>query len=154
MTIQLPQGSHRSFLTTHKPTSGPLPANSYNPGSVLPDLGSERLMLDSAAPVSAIFFPGEGQRIPAGNIVVKGYAVADFVREIERVELSLDGGRTWLETELSDNPRPGEWRLWRKLVNLAPRQYELVVRAIDTMANKGPSDVDLTWHLVSFEVIP
>ena len=118
-------------------------------------LGSEvRMVVQSAPPISAIFFPSEGLRIPAGNIVVEGFAVATFSEDITRVELSLDGGQTWMETELSDDPLPGVWRFWRKRINPPPGKYVLVIRAVDTSADLGSSDADPAWHKISFEVIP
>ena len=128
----------------------------FMPSALRPTrLGHEvRMVMHSAPPILAVFFPTEGARIPAGQLVVKGYAVSTFGEEITRVELSMDGGKTWMETELADDPLPGEWRFWRKRIDPPPGKYELVIRAVDTSADLGSSDADLTWHKISFEVIP
>ena len=108
----------------------------------------------ATAPTSLIFSPEEGQRILTSDVVIKGYAVADISREIESVELSLDAGKTWQQADLSPCLQPAEWHLWRKTIHLTPGQYTVLVRATDNLQNKGPADVDLTWHQVYFEVVP
>lgn len=107
----------------------------------------------NAHPTALIFFPSEGQRIANGEIVIKGYAFTDIWKEIEHVQLSTDGGQTWLQADLSPNLQPGEWRLWRKHLNLTPGQYTLVVRAADNVPEQSPADLNQTWHQVRFEVI-
>ena len=109
--------------------------------------------MHSVPPISAIFFPTEGARVPAGNIVVKGYAVSTFGEDIMRVELSIDGGETWMETELADDPLPGEWRFWRIRIDPPPGKCELVIRAVDTSTDPGSPDARQAWHKISFEVI-
>ena len=128
----------------------------FMPSALRPTrLGHEvRMLLQSAPPISAIFFPTDGSRIPAGNIVVKGYAVSTFGEDITRVELSMDGGKTWQEAELADDPLPGEWRFWRKRIDPPPGKCELAIRAVDTSAERGPSHADPCGHKISFEVMP
>jgi hypothetical protein len=61
---------------------------------------------------------------------VAGHAYAGL-RGISAVEVSTDGGDSWVEAELSD-PLPGEdaWRQWRHEIE-SPGTYDVVVRAID-----------------------
>ncbi len=106
------------------------------------------------APTAFIFSPSEDQRVSAEAVVLKGYAFTDICREIEQVELSTDGGKTWVRADLSPNPQPGEWRLWRKQIALAPGTHQLVVRAADYPTNQTLPDANkTTWHRVNFEVI-
>lgn len=65
-----------------------------------------------------------------GNIEVAGHAYAG-TRGVDVVEVSVDGGDTWQDAELSE-PLPGEdvWRQWR--FEFEPQgSQEVVVRAID-----------------------
>jgi Sulfite oxidase and related enzymes len=65
-----------------------------------------------------------------GNVEVAGHAYAG-TRGVDVVEVSIDGGDTWQEAELSE-PLPGEdvWRQWR--FEFEPQgSQEVVVRAID-----------------------
>ncbi len=65
-----------------------------------------------------------------GNIEVAGHAYAG-TRGIERVEVSIDGGATWHDAELSE-PLTGTdvWRQWRYEFTPAGT-HEVVVRATD-----------------------
>ena len=50
---------------------------------------------------------------------------------VERVELSLDGGDTWTETEVTEPLSTGDtWRQWRYEVT-EPGEHDVVVRMID-----------------------
>lgn len=100
-------------------------------------------------PVPLIFSPLSGQCMYATEVVVKGYAVGDICGGIACVELSLDGGQTWMQADVSLDSQPGEWRLWRKQFTLQPGRYALLARA----RNKMP-DAESKWHRVEFEVIP
>jgi DMSO/TMAO reductase YedYZ molybdopterin-dependent catalytic subunit len=67
---------------------------------------------------------------PDGDGYVGGHAYAG-TRGISGVEVSIDGGDTWNEAELTD-PLPGDdvWRQWRYELP-GSGTYEVVVRAID-----------------------
>lgn len=73
-----------------------------------------------------------GNRIELG-----GHAYAG-TRGIERVEVSVDGGDTWSNAELSD-PLPGDdvWRQWRFEYQSAG-VHEVVVRAVDGTGTVQP----------------
>jgi sulfite oxidase len=55
---------------------------------------------------SAILVPAPDSTIPIGEdtVTVKGYAVAGGGREIVRVDVSADGGKTWQAATLSKKP--------------------------------------------------
>jgi sulfane dehydrogenase subunit SoxC len=64
---------------------------------------------------------------------------------IERVELSLDGGDTWLSATLGALPSSAyAWRGWSFEWNAEPGAYELVVRATDATGSTQP--VEQTWN--------
>jgi DMSO/TMAO reductase YedYZ molybdopterin-dependent catalytic subunit len=53
-------------------------------------------------------------------------------RGIAKVEVSLDGGTSWVDCELVTPQAPGVWSLWRYVWNApSPARYELEVRATD-----------------------
>jgi DMSO/TMAO reductase YedYZ molybdopterin-dependent catalytic subunit len=65
-----------------------------------------------------------------GNTELAGHAYAG-TRGIDRVEVSVDGGDTWTDAELSE-PLPGDdvWRQWRH--EFEPEgTHDVVVRAVD-----------------------
>lgn len=77
-------------------------------------------------------------RLEGGRIRIGGHAYAGL-RGIRRVEVSLDGGSTWNQTELSE-PLPSRdvWRQWRYEWDATEETYDVVVRAIDGNGNVQP----------------
>lgn len=100
-------------------------------------------------PTPLIFSPLPGQCFYATEVVVKGYTISDICGGIEHIELSLDGGQTWVDADVAPNPQPGEWRLWRKQLTLQPGHYDLLARVGNNLPGIGSR-----WHQVGFEVIP
>ncbi|NXC40221.1 SUOX oxidase, partial [Penelope pileata] len=65
---------------------------------------------------SAITQPRPGMAVPPGELTVKGYAWSGGGREVVRVDVSLDGGRTWRVAQLTGKRSPPgrawAWALW------------------------------------------
>jgi DMSO/TMAO reductase YedYZ molybdopterin-dependent catalytic subunit len=79
-------------------------------------------------------------RLDDGRVEVAGPAYAG-TRGIERVEVSVDGGATWTDAELSD-PLPGDdvWRQWVYRYDPPDGAHEVVVRATDGLGTLQPED--------------
>ena len=105
--------------------------------------------------------PAQGERVSlkgVGNGTkywVKGYAYNGAGREVQQVEVSLDGGASWLfaERELPEYPiRHGNkfwtWLFWRVEVELADlvRAPGVVVRCSDVGKNMQPRE--LRWNVL------
>ena len=112
-------------------------------GTVGPGVG---IPLGLIALNSEILSPADGATVPAGPLEVRGYAFAGGERSVARVDLSLDGGATWVQTELLDDLGPWAWRHWRATVNLGPGTHEIVVRAWDSSAATQPEDEAGLWN--------
>jgi DMSO/TMAO reductase YedYZ molybdopterin-dependent catalytic subunit len=83
--------------------------------------------------ISRIDQPVDGHSIALGSapVPLAGIAFAGD-RGISRVEVSLDGGRTWQEARLTYAPSRLTWALWRYTWRPgAPGTYRLLVRAAD-----------------------
>jgi DMSO/TMAO reductase YedYZ molybdopterin-dependent catalytic subunit len=64
---------------------------------------------------------------------------------IERVEVSVDGGRSWQRALLEPALGPGAWHRWTWLwAAIAPGDYELCCRAFDSAGNSQP--VEQAWN--------
>ncbi|XP_044851409.1 sulfite oxidase, mitochondrial isoform X3 [Mauremys mutica] len=102
---------------------------------------------------SAITEPAPGATVPPGELTVKGYAWSGGGRGVVRVDVSLDGGRTWRVAELTgEEQRPGRawaWRLWRLTAPVPPDAAELdiVCKAVDASYNVQPDTVEPIWNL-------
>ncbi|WP_222920238.1 molybdopterin-dependent oxidoreductase [Natrinema sp. SYSU A 869] len=81
-------------------------------------------------PVETVAKLWQINRLGSGRYEVAGHAYAG-TRGIEAVEVSTDGGDTWVDAELSE-PLPGEdvWRQWRHEYGAAGT-HDVIVRARD-----------------------
>ena len=75
-----------------------------------------------------------------GRVEVAGPAYAG-TRGVERVEVSVDGGATWTDADLSE-PLPSDdvWRQWVHRYDPPDGEHEVVVRATDGLGTLQPED--------------
>ena len=92
---------------------------------------------------SSLARPARGERVPAGeSVVVRGAAWAGE-RAVRRVEFSGDGGASWTDATLVDDPQPLVWTRWR--FDWTPPKagpYTLMSRATDDAGNTQPAEHD------------
>ena len=95
---------------------------------------------------SAICEPAPRACLPAGPATLCGYATAPD-RAVVRVDVSLDGGRSWTQAELEDHAgSPWTWTFWRATLDLPRGEHELAVRAWDDAGQTQPAQPDDTWN--------
>ena len=84
---------------------------------------------------SVITSPRHGEVIQPGPTFIRGFAWSGE-GEVEKVELSTDGGRNWQEAQLLGEPVPNAWRQW-ELAWLAssPGHFIFMARATDAIGN-------------------
>eukprot|EP00127_Corallochytrium_limacisporum_P003041 Clim_evm88s144 gene=Clim_evmTU88s144 len=133
-----------------------------------------------AMPVqSAICEPQEGDTVYVSqddneaNFVLRGYAFSGGGNGIQRVDVSLDGGKTWEVAELSTEADEMEardipskdyaWATWRYDASLKAKNGEeikAVIRAVDTSGNMQPERaawnfrglLNNSWHSIHIKV--
>jgi DMSO/TMAO reductase YedYZ molybdopterin-dependent catalytic subunit len=66
-----------------------------------------------------------GDRVAAGGVAYAG------LRGVDRVEVSFDGGDTWLDAALEETPGELAWHRWRAVAERSPGGMEVVTRATD-----------------------
>ncbi|KAK9012429.1 hypothetical protein V6N11_040483 [Hibiscus sabdariffa] len=97
------------------------------------------------------------QSIKPGKVTISGYAVAGGGRGIERVDVSIDGGKTWMEaTRIQKTSVPyvadhissdkWAWVLFEVTVDIT-HSTEIVAKAVDSAANVQPEKVQDIWNL-------
>ncbi|XP_018580721.2 sulfite oxidase, mitochondrial isoform X2 [Scleropages formosus] len=112
---------------------------------------------------SAITQPAQGSTVSCskGELTVKGYAWSGGGREVIRVDVSLDGGKTWNVAtlggaeegqEAATSPPPGRawaWKLWELTVPLPAetQELEIVCKAVDNSYNVQPDTMAPVWNL-------
>jgi len=110
-------------------------------------------------PVNAAICASGGPK--AGPRVIRGYALpsGEPGSTIAKVEVSRDGGKTWMSAKVVGEAKPYAWQHWTAEVNLPPGKHELVVRATDSRASTMPERAEWNfkgylyngWHRVQVE---
>ncbi|KAF9160883.1 hypothetical protein BGX21_001253 [Mortierella sp. AD011] len=116
---------------------------------------------------SVITHPGHGELVLLDNdatYTVRGYAYSGAGHKIKRVQVSLNGGKTWRLAQLDnnqeeeehkkvgmgqDNDRSWCWRLWTleiQISDLVESGCELACRGWDTNNNTQPQTTE--WNLM------
>lgn len=114
------------------------------------------LMLGEMSVNSVIGSPADGEDVVAGEVTVRGWAMAGGGRRVARVDLSVDGGRTWTVAAFSGasrggpEPGPWSWRLWECPLQLAAGEHEIVCRAWDSAAQTQPENPAHVWNFKGY----
>ena len=93
-----------------------------------------------------------------GTVPVSGYAYSGGGNAVIRVDVSADGGKTWIEAKLERSqefqgpPRNWSWILWRATLQVSPgsKSVEILSRAVDSSNNVQPESYSGTWNLRGF----
>ncbi|KAG8366775.1 hypothetical protein BUALT_Bualt16G0002800 [Buddleja alternifolia] len=106
---------------------------------------------------SAICSLEEVNTIKPGKINIKGYAVSGGGRGIERVDVSIDCGKTWVEASryqktgipyFSDDESSDKWAwVFFEAEADIPESTEIVAKAVDITGNVQPENVEVIWNL-------
>jgi DMSO/TMAO reductase YedYZ molybdopterin-dependent catalytic subunit len=89
--------------------------------------------------------PVNHQALPLSPTQIAGAAWTNGDAEITRVELSFNGGKSWVEANLGAEHAPFAWRLWS--FDWQPAQagiYDIIARARDSREREQPSVRDAT----------
>ncbi|MCD2194665.1 molybdopterin-dependent oxidoreductase [Actinomycetospora endophytica] len=102
---------------------------------------------------SRIDVPQSQAAVTAGRVTVAGTAWAQH-RGVARVEVRADAG-PWQTAELAADASIDTWRMWRTVLQLAPGDHTLQVRATDATGATQPEALTSTipdgatgWHTV------
>lgn len=104
------------------------------------------IALSSVALNSEILAPEDGALVSAGRNSVLGYAYAGDDRYVVRVDVSVDGGRTWSQAQLEDPASAWAWQQWRIRLNLRAGQHTLMARAWDNTGACQPESARTLWN--------
>jgi len=84
------------------------------------------------------------RHLETGPCTLSGRAWSGWGR-IESVEVSVDGGATWADATLGEEPPAGAWRGWTLAWDAQPGEHELCARASDAAGNRQPVAAD--WNI-------
>ena len=106
--------------------------------------------LDRMLPRSLLVPPGipdflsRERTLEAGEHMLEGRAWSGEA-PVERVEVSADGGATWVPADLEPSEHPFAWRGWRFPWQAEPGRHVLCPRARDQAGNEQP--LEAAWNL-------
>lgn len=115
-----------------------LPVHPLAPGADGKDV--ENRIIESMPVRSIITAPADGGRYPAGarTLSVRGAAWAGD-DEVARVEVTLDGGATWVEAAMMPPRNRYDWTRWQVSLPLSGDGfYEIFARATDSKGRAQP----------------
>ena len=99
---------------------------------------------------SIVAWPDEGQRIPSGTHGVFGIAWSGYA-PIERVEVSVDGGRSWVAAALTPGEGDMAWTRWEISWTPSGRgSARFSVRATDRAGNVQPESAP--WNKFGYQM--
>lgn len=107
-------------------------------------------MLMETPITSVICFPADKSTVPAGRVEICGYACAGGDRLVAEVQVSTNGGGTWVQGRLHGQGKPWQWRLWSAEVDLSPGEHLLICRAVDSAGEEQPQSVSSTWNFEGY----
>ena len=97
---------------------------------------------------SIITQPLPGETLEAGPITILGAAYAGEV-DIERVEFSLDNGKSWEVAELIGPHEPFAWRQWQYVWEVKENgEYTIMARATDTEGRRQTENAH--WNVLGY----
>jgi sulfite oxidase len=99
---------------------------------------------------TVIVEPVADQVLPAGSVLVRGWAMGEAGRRLASVEISPDGGSRWIRARTVVEGEPWTWTLWEAEVDLAPGPHVLVARATDCGGATQPSAARATWNVKGY----
>jgi sulfane dehydrogenase subunit SoxC len=85
--------------------------------------------------------------LPAGPLTVRGRAWSGL-GPVVRVDVSLDGGSTWHDAELGEEPAPFAWSRWTFRWDAEPGEFEVCSRATDSTGASQPTRP--VWNLKGY----
>ena len=137
------------------PSSSPVQVRDYKlfPASVKSagDADWENGLTIDAMPINAaLCSPRSGASLDAGKTVLRGYAIA-YGRGVARVEISVDGGKRWIQAAIDPGPDTRwSWIRWTCEIELPNGSHEIVVRAVDTAGQGQPEHPEQVWNFAGY----
>ncbi len=100
---------------------------------------------------SVIFSPLPEDGAKAGAVEITGVAFNDGEAKITMVEVSADGGKTWVNADIKPPESPWAWHHWSAKATLASGANTLMCRATDALGRSQPMDGLTRWNPRGYE---
>lgn len=106
--------------------------------------------LEEIALNAVICTPKSGETLRAGPVLAQGYALTGGEAPVERVEISTDGGATWIPATIREKTDRWAWCLWEARLSLPAGTHQLTVRAWDAAGQTQPPDARPLWNFKGY----
>jgi sulfite oxidase len=142
------------IMVTDAPSENYFQAHAYK--MFPPEVGpanvrwEDGIMLHDLPLNSVIWEPLPGSTVPAGEMMLRGWAMATGGASVATVEVSIDDGRTWERAELTEQGNRWTWSFWALPVTLPQGRHTLIVRATDSAGTRQPESVDRLWNFKGY----
>jgi len=100
---------------------------------------------------SVIFSPLPEDGAQAGDVEITGVAFNDGEAPITSVEVSADGGATWVAADIAPPESPWAWYHWSAKAPLQSGANVLMCRATDALGRSQPMDGLSRWNPRGYE---
>ncbi len=100
---------------------------------------------------SVIFSPLPEDKPGAGPVEIMGVAFNDGMAQITSVEVSADGGKTWINADVKAGESPWAWYRWSAKGTLTSGSNVLMCRATDALGRTQPMDGLSRWNPRGYE---
>ncbi len=105
----------------------------------------------SAVPLNAVILePTPEQVVPAGRVVVRGWAMGSEGRAPKAVEISPDAGEHWVGARIAVGGEAWTWVMWEASIELARGRHTVVARATDASGAVQPRTLRETWNVKGY----
>jgi sulfite oxidase len=99
---------------------------------------------------TVILAPAAGAVLPAGRHLVRGWSMGAGGAALARVELSLDGGRSWHPARVARSGERWAWSFWELEVTLEPGAHTIMARAVSADGETQPTSAQETWNVKGY----
>jgi len=130
-----------------------MPNNPVEPGQ----FEANDYTLDNSHPTyghqikSVIFSPLPDDGAKAGAVEITGVAFNDGMAKITKVEVSADGGASWMDSTIQPPESPWAWYHWSAKATLKSGTNVLMCKATDAQGRTQPLDGLTRWNPRGYE---
>lgn len=107
-------------------------------------------MLGELAINTVICHPRAGQYLAEGSLLVSGFAISGNGRRISRVQVSVDGGRSWQDAELEIPFSRWAWTRFRAELDVGAGNLEVLARSFDEQGSAQPETLAEVWNPLGY----
>jgi sulfite oxidase len=103
------------------------------------------------APLNTVILaPASGTVLPAGRHLVRGWSMGAGGAPLARVELSVDGGRSWCQARMTRTGERWAWSFWELELTLPPGAHTIMARAVGADGDTQPTSAQETWNVKGY----